>query len=91
VVDNAADRVGRATAMITLVLNDDHNVDSPLVPLARLGPRGMMTEVFGTLRAMALLASKLACDAASRSDETPTAVLQRISALVQAQLLEPPG
>jgi hypothetical protein len=91
VADNPADRVGRATAMITLALNEDHNIDSPLVPLARLGPRGMMTEVFGTMRAMALLASKLARYAASQTGDTPAEVLQRISALVQAELLEPPN
>jgi hypothetical protein len=90
-MDNAADRVGRATAMITLTLNKDHNVDAILVPLARLGPQRMMSEVFGTLRAMALLASKLACYAASQTGDTPAEVLQRISALVQAELLDPPN
>ena len=89
-VQASVDRVGRATAMITLALNEQPNIDSPLVPLARLGPQGMMTEVFGTLRAMAMLACRLAGDAAERSQsgETPHQVLQRVSALVQAQLLD---
>jgi hypothetical protein len=76
--------------MITLVLNDRPNIESPLVPLARLGPGGMTRELFGTLRAMALLASKLARYASEHpgSNEPPEAVLQRVSALVQAQLLD---
>jgi hypothetical protein len=88
-MDQAVERVGRATAMITLVMNGAPNIDIPLVPLARLGPRGMVSELFATLGAMARLASKLAGDAASQSGETPEAVLQRISATVQAELLDP--
>jgi hypothetical protein len=48
-----ADRLGRATATVTLVLNGDANVASPLVPLARLGPGRTSSEIIATLRAMA--------------------------------------
>jgi hypothetical protein len=88
-VDQTVEQVGRATAMITLVMSGAPNIDVPLVPLARLGSRGMTSELFATLRAMAHLASKLASDAGARSGETPEEVLQRISALVQAELLDP--
>ena len=87
-MDQAVERVGRATAMITLVMNEAPNINVPLVPLARLGSRGMVSELFETLGAMAQLASKLAGYGASRSGETPEAVLQRISATVQAELLD---
>jgi hypothetical protein len=88
-MDQAVERVGRATAMITLVMNNAPNIDTPLVPLARLGPRGMVSELFATLGAMARLAAKLASYAGSRSGETPEEVLQRISAMLQAELLDP--
>jgi hypothetical protein len=87
-VETTADQVGRATAMVTLAMHEHPNIDSPLVPLARLGHRGMFSELFGTLRAMALLASELAGYASERSNETPQEVLQRVSAAVQAQLLD---
>jgi hypothetical protein len=86
-VETTADQVGRATAMVTLALHDHPNIDSLLVPLARLGQKRMLSELFGTLRAMALLASELAGYASERSGETPQEVVQRVSAAVQAQLL----
>ncbi len=82
-----ADRLGRATAMVTLVLNGDPNVASPLVALARLGPGRMSSEVIATLRAMAWLAARLAASVAVETGESPDAVLQRLSAVMQAQLL----
>jgi hypothetical protein len=88
-MDQTVEQVGLATAMITLVMNDAPNINVPLVPLARLGSRGMVNELFGTLGAMAHLASKLATDAASRTEETPLEVVQRISSLYQAELLDP--
>jgi hypothetical protein len=88
-MDQTVEQVGLATAMITLVMNDAPNINVPLVPLAQLGSRRMVTELFGTLGAMAHLASKLAADAASRSGETPLEVVQRISSLLQAELLDP--
>ncbi len=84
----AVERVGRATAMITLAMNGAPNINVPLVPLARLGSRRMVSELFETLGAMAQLTSKLAAYAAAQSGETPEAVLQRISATVQAELLD---
>jgi hypothetical protein len=91
--ETSADQVGRATAMVTLALNKQPNIDTPLLPLARLGHRGMVSELFATLRAMALLAARLAGDAAARSPsgESSQAILQRVSALVQAELLDHPG
>lgn len=81
------DRLGRATAIVTLALNDDPNVISPLVPLARLGPTGMTSEMIATLRAMSWLSARLAAAAGESAGETPQVVLQRVSAILQAEIL----
>jgi hypothetical protein len=83
-----ADRLGRATAMVTLALNRDPNVASPLVPLARLGPGRMSSEIIATLKAMAWLAARLAQTLGEETAETPQTALQRLSAIMQAELLE---
>jgi hypothetical protein len=83
-----ADRLGRATAMVTLVLNGDPNVASPLVPLARLGPGRMSSEIIATLRAMAWLSARLAGTVGEVTGEIPQAVLQRVSAVMQTELLD---
>jgi hypothetical protein len=82
------DRLGRATAMVTLAVNGDPNVVSPLVPLARLGPGGMTDEMIATLRAMSWLSARLAGAVGEATGETPQMVLQRLSALLQAELLD---
>jgi hypothetical protein len=84
------DGLGRATAMVTLVLNGNSNVASPLVPLAQLGPGRMSGELIATLRAMAWLSARLAETAAGATGETPPVVLQRLSAIMQGELLEQP-
>jgi hypothetical protein len=81
------DRLGRATAMVTLALNDDPNVISPLIPLARLGPAGMTSELIATLRAMSWLSARLAAAANESTGEAPQVVLQRVSAVLQAEIL----
>ena len=81
------DRLGRATAMVTLALNGDPNVISPLVPLARLGPSGLTNETIATLRAMSWLSARLAAVAGESSGETAQVVLQRVSATLQAEIL----
>jgi hypothetical protein len=78
----------RATATVTLVLNGDTNVASPLVPLARLGPGGMSNELIATLRAMAWLCARLAETAGPAIGETGPGVLQRLSATLQGELLD---
>jgi hypothetical protein len=81
------DALGRATAMVTLALNDDSNVVSPLVPLARLGPGGLSDELIATLRAMASLSARLAATVGETTGEPAAAVLQRVCARFQAELL----
>jgi hypothetical protein len=82
------DQLGRAIAMVTLVLNGDPNVASPLVPLARLGPARMSSETIATLRAMASLSARLAGIVGEETGADPQAVLQRLSAIMQAELLD---
>jgi len=81
------DRLGRATAIVTLALNGDPNVISPLIPLARLGMKGMTDEMIATLRAMSWLSARLAAAAGESTGETPQVVLQRVSAILQAEVL----
>lgn len=87
-MDVTADHLGRATAMVTLVLDGDPNVASPLIPLARLGPGRMSSEIIATLRAMAWLSARLTERVAGETGETAQAVLQRLSAIMQAELLD---
>jgi hypothetical protein len=86
--DVTADQLGRATAMVTLALNGDPNVVLPLVPLARLGPGRMNSETIATLRAMAWLSARLAGSVGEVTGELSHAVLQRVSATLQGELLE---
>jgi hypothetical protein len=81
------DALGRATAMVTLALNDDANVVSPLVPLARLGPGRLSDELIATLRAMACLCARLAGAVGEATGEPGQVLLQRVSARLQAELL----
>jgi hypothetical protein len=83
-----SDGLGRATAMVTLVLNGDDNVVSPLVPLARLGPGKLSTELIATLRAMAWLSARLAGTVSDATGEPSQAILQRLCARMQAELIE---
>jgi hypothetical protein len=86
-IDVTADGLGRATAMVTLVLNGDSNVASPLVPLAQLGAGRLSSELIATLRAMAWLSARLAGAVGETSGEPAAAILQRIVAQMQGELL----
>jgi hypothetical protein len=88
--DVTADGLGRATAMVTLVINGDDNVASPLVPLARLGPGRLSSELIATLRAMAWLSARLAEAASEVTGEPSRAILQRVAARMQGELLDEP-
>jgi hypothetical protein len=87
-IDVTADGLGRATAMITLVINGDTNVASPLVPLASLGPGRLSSELIATLRAMAWLSARLAGAVSEATGEPSQAVLQRVAARMQGELLD---
>ena len=89
-IDVTAEELGRATAMITLVINGDANVASPLVPLARLGPGRLSSELIATLRAMAWLSARLAGTVSEVTGEPSQAVLQRVAARMQGELLDEP-
>ena len=83
-----SDGLGRATAMVTLVINEDDNVAAPLVPLARLGPGKLSTELIATLRAMAWLSARLAGTVSEVTGEPSQAILQRLCARMQAELID---
>ncbi len=86
--DITSDGLGRATAMVTLALNGDMNVASPLVPLARLGPGKLSTELIATLRAMAWLSARLAGTVSEVTGEPSQVILQRLCARMMAELID---
>jgi hypothetical protein len=86
--DFTPEALGRATAMVTLALSGDTNLASPLVPLARLGPGKLSNELIATLRAMAWLSARLAGTVSENTGEPAQAVLQRLCARMQAELID---
>jgi hypothetical protein len=86
--DITGERLGRATAVVTLLLNGAPNIFGPMVPLARLGVSRMNDEIFATLHAAAWLTARLAGEVGAGTGESAEAVLQRIVAQLQAELLD---